>query len=98
MPTGNWRVAPGSSGRSVCRTFGKFTVGGDVFYSGERYDTGGQHLGAYTLVNLQTRYDIDKSWYVSAHLDNVFNKNYQTVYGYNTLGRAIYVSLGWKQF
>lgn len=77
---------------------GKYSVGGDVFYSGERYDTGGQHLGAYTLVNLQARYDIDKSWYVSAHLDNVFNKNYQTVYGYNTLGRAIYVSLGWKQF
>ncbi|WP_084070395.1 TonB-dependent receptor plug domain-containing protein [Pandoraea vervacti] len=76
----------------------KFSVGGDVFYSGERYDTGGQHLGAYTLVNLQARYNIDKSWYVSAHLDNVFNKNYQTVYGYNTLGRAIYVSLGWKQF
>ncbi|WP_150722316.1 TonB-dependent receptor plug domain-containing protein [Pandoraea capi] len=78
--------------------FSKFSVGGDVFYSGERYDTGGQHLGAYTLVNLQARYNIDKSWYVSAHLDNVFNKNYQTVYGYNTLGRAIYVSLGWKQF
>ncbi|WP_150738305.1 TonB-dependent receptor plug domain-containing protein [Pandoraea anapnoica] len=77
---------------------GKYSVGGDVYYSGERYDTGGQHLGAYTLVNLQARYDIDKSWYVSAHLDNVFNKNYQTVYGYNTLGRAIYVSLGWKQF
>lgn len=86
----------GSVGLS--KTFDKFTVGGDVFYSGERYDTGGQHLGAYTLVNLQARYDIDKSWYVSAHLDNVFNKNYQTVYGYNTLGRAIYVSLGWKQF
>ncbi|VVE58319.1 TonB-dependent receptor [Pandoraea horticolens] len=86
----------GSVGLS--KTFDKFTVGGDVFYSGERYDTGGQHLGAYTLVNLRARYDIDKSWYVSAHLDNVFNKNYQTVYGYNTLGRAIYVSLGWKQF
>ena len=86
----------GSVGLS--KTFGKFTVGGDVFYNGERYDTGGQHLGAYTLVNLQTRYDIDKSWYVSAHLDNVFNKHSQTVYGYNTLGRAIYVSLGWKQF
>jgi vitamin B12 transporter len=86
----------GSVGLS--KTFDKFTVSGDVFYSGERYDTGGQHLGAYTLLNLQARYDIDKSWYVSAHLDNVLNKNYQTVYGYNTLGRAIYVSLGWKQF
>lgn len=86
----------GSIGLS--KTFDKFTVGGDVFYSGERYDTGGQHLGAYTLVNLRARYDIDKSWYVSAHLDNVFNKNYQTVYAYNTLGRAIYVTLGWKQF
>ncbi|VVE57281.1 TonB-dependent receptor plug domain-containing protein [Pandoraea anhela] len=78
--------------------FDKFSVGGDVFYSGERYDTGGQHLGAYALVNLQARYNIDKSWYVSAHLDNVFNKHYQTAYGYNTLGRAIYVSLGWKSF
>ncbi|WP_287497404.1 TonB-dependent receptor [Pandoraea sp. CB10b_02] len=78
--------------------FDRLTVGGDVFYSGERYDTGGQHLGAYTLVNLQARYKIDKSWYVSTHLDNVFNKNYQTAYGYNTLGRAIYVSLGWTQF
>ncbi|WP_150683613.1 TonB-dependent receptor plug domain-containing protein [Pandoraea iniqua] len=86
----------GSVGLS--KRFDKFTVGGDVFYSGERYDSGGQHLGAYTLVNLQARYDIDKSWYVSAHLDNVFNKNYQTVYAYNTIGRAIYVTLGWKQF
>ena len=86
----------GSVGLS--KTFDKLTVGGDVFFSGERYDTAGQHLGAYTLVNLQARYDIDRSWYVSAHLDNVFDKNYQTVYGYNTLGRAIYVSLGWKQF
>ncbi len=83
---------------ALSKTFDKFTVGGDVFYSGERYDTNGQHLGAYTLLNLQARYDIDKSWYVSTHLDNVFNKNYQTAYGYNTLGRAIYVSLGWKQF
>lgn len=83
---------------ALSHRFGRVTVGGDVFYSGERYDSSRQHLGAYSLVNLQARYDIDKSWYVSAHLDNVFNKQYQTVYGYNSLGRAIYVSLGWKQF
>lgn len=83
---------------SLSKAFGKIRVGGDIVYSGERIDTGAQHLGAYATVNVQARYDIDKSWYVSAHVDNLFNKNYQTAYGYNTPGTAAYITLGWKQF
>ena len=48
-------------------------------------------------MNLSARYDITKSWYVSAHIDNLFDKNYELAYTYNTPRRSAFITIGWQQ-
>jgi vitamin B12 transporter len=78
------------------RSIGGWRVGGEWITSGGREDFDST-LGGYGLVNLSARYDITKSWYVGARIDNVFNKDYQLAYSYNTPRRGAYVTLGWQQ-
>ncbi|AOJ10984.1 TonB-dependent receptor domain-containing protein [Burkholderia mayonis] len=81
---------------SANRPFGGWRVGGEWFVSGPRDDYGNR-LGGYGIVNLSARYDITKSWYVSARIDNLFDKDYELAYAYNTPRRGAYVTLGWQQ-
>jgi vitamin B12 transporter len=81
---------------AVNRSIGGWRVGGEWITSGAREDFDST-LGGYGLVNLSARYDITKSWYVGARIDNVFNKDYQLAYAYNTPRRGAYVTLGWQQ-
>ncbi|AIO65950.1 TonB-dependent receptor domain-containing protein [Burkholderia oklahomensis] len=81
---------------SANRSFGGWRVGGEWFVSGSRDDYGSR-LGGYGIVNLSARYDITKSWYVSARIDNLFDKDYELAYAYNTPRRGAYVTLGWRQ-
>ncbi|KVD77583.1 TonB-dependent receptor [Burkholderia sp. ABCPW 14] len=81
---------------SANRPFGGWRVGGEWLVSGPRDDYGNR-LGGYGIVNLSARYDITKSWYVSARIDNLFDKDYELAYAYNTPRRGAYVTLGWQQ-
>ena len=47
-------------------------------------------LAGYGVVNLSARYDITKSWYVDARIDNLFDKDYELAYSYNTPRRGAY--------
>ncbi len=80
---------------SASRPFGAWRIGGEWLVSGARDDFG-QRLGGYGVVNLMARYDITKAWYVSAHLDNLLDKDYELAYGYNTPRRGAYVTIGWR--
>jgi vitamin B12 transporter len=79
------------------RSIGGWRVGGEWIVSGARADFGGVTLGGYGVVNVSARYDITKAWYVSAKIDNLLNKNYETVYTYNTPKRGAYLTVGWQQ-
>lgn len=81
---------------SANRDIGGWRVGGEWLLSGPRNDNG-QPLGGYGVVNLSARYNISKSWYVAARVENLFNKDYETVYTYNTPKRGAYVTVGWQQ-
>jgi vitamin B12 transporter len=81
---------------SANRSFGGWRVGGEWLLSGSRNDNG-HPLGGYGVVNLSARYNISKSWYVAARVENLFNKDYETVYTYNTPKRGAYVTVGWQQ-
>lgn len=81
---------------SASHPFGGWRVGGEWLVSGARDDFG-ERLGGYGVVNLTMHYDITKAWYVSAHLDNLFDKDYQLAYAYNTPRRGAYVTIGWRQ-
>lgn len=75
---------------------GVMNMGAEARYSGERQD-GTHTLSAYSLFNLTARYTIDAHLNLLARMDNVFNVDYSEVYGYNTLGRTLFVGLNYQQ-
>jgi vitamin B12 transporter len=81
---------------SANRTIGAWRVGGEWIVSSGR-DDNGVKLGGYGLVNLRARYNITKAWYVSAQIENLFDKHYELAFPYNTPGRSAFVTIGWRE-
>ncbi|WP_153075881.1 TonB-dependent receptor plug domain-containing protein [Paraburkholderia bonniea] len=81
---------------SANRSISGWRVGGEWLLSGERNDSGNA-LSGYGIVNLSARYNFTKAWYVAAQIQNLFNKDYELAYTYNTPGRGAYFTLGWQQ-
>ncbi len=79
---------------SAHRSTGRWRVGGEWIVSGARSDYDST-LAGYGVVNLSAQYDITKSWYVNARIDNLFDRNYELAYSYNTPRRGAYVTIGW---
>jgi vitamin B12 transporter len=81
---------------SVRRSLAAWRIGGEWIVSGPRNDSN-VSLGGFGLVNLSARYDITKAWYVSAHIDNLFDKHYELAYTYNTPRRSAFITIGWQE-
>jgi vitamin B12 transporter len=81
---------------TASRKMGTWRVGGEWLLSGPRNDSG-VVLGGYGVVNLSTRYNVTKAWYVNARVQNLFGKHYELAYTYNTPGRSAFVTIGWQQ-
>lgn len=78
------------------KKLGGWTLGGGLLHVGERKDQGGAvTLAAYTTVDVHAEYQINPEWSVQARIANLTNKQYETAYGYNQLGRAGYLTLKW---
>jgi vitamin B12 transporter len=84
------------SSLAASHDFEAWNLGAEVRYSGERQD-GTHTLASYSLLNLTSRYKIDKHLSLSARVDNVFNRDYQEVYSYNTLGATLFVGMNYQQ-
>ncbi|MGF6756835.1 TonB-dependent receptor plug domain-containing protein [Paraburkholderia sp. GAS42] len=78
------------------RDIGGWRVGGEWLVSGKRNDSGNT-LAGYGVVNLSARYTITKAWYVAAQIQNLFDRDYELAYTYNTPRRGAYLTLGWQQ-
>ncbi len=80
------------------RAFGKTRFGMTWLAQGRRFDDAANTVvvGGYGLLNLRAEYELSRDWRVRAHLDNVFDKQYETVHDYNTPGRSLFVSLGYQ--
>ncbi len=77
---------------------GDWDTGAEFRYSGARQDNNtatSPTLSSYTLVNLTARYEIDRHFNLSARADNLLNTNYSEAYGYNTLGRTLFVGVSY---
>jgi len=85
---------------------GKLTAGGGGTFSGQRYDparvgnyvtyapaTTSGTMGGYAIFNLYANYEVDKDWILFARWNNVFNKDYQLSYGYNTPGSNFFAGI-----
>jgi vitamin B12 transporter len=76
--------------------------GVDALYVGKRFDTDGGlpvakkvSTGNYTVWNLNFGTKIMQKYDLSLHAKNIFNRNYQSSYGYATEGRSIYAKVSY---
>ncbi|WP_176045496.1 TonB-dependent receptor [Burkholderia sp. BCC1644] len=68
------------------------TTGASLNYGGTTFDDPANttYLPSYLSVNLRASYRINSHLTVSATLSNLFDRQYMTAYGYNTLGRTAF--------
>ena len=82
----------------VTRNWQGYDVGVRVYASGERknshYDA--YTLGGYSLLALYVNRRLDNEWSAQVKLDNIFDRQYQLAYGYNTPGRGVYATLRYQ--
>lgn len=67
----------------------------DAQYTGDREEFG-HDTGNYTLWNLHFNTPIAKDTDLSLHMKNIFDKDYQSVYGYAAEGRAAYGTISYR--
>lgn len=80
---------------SANKNLGQWQVGGDLGYTGMRQD-GVRDLGAYWTANLTSRYEVKKGLALFGRVENLFDRNYQTAYGYNQPPRGVFVGVNWQ--
>ena len=78
------------------RELGGLLLGSELHYSGPRYDPfGGVTLGSYAVVDLSAGRAINREWSWRLRVDNLFDRHYQTNYGYETQPLGVFLQLTW---
>ncbi|MBW8846204.1 MAG: TonB-dependent receptor [Burkholderiales bacterium] len=79
-------------------TLGDWTLGAGLQASDTRYDnaTNTRKLPAYSLFNFNAQYKISRDLKLQLNLDNAFDREYSTAYGYASTPRTVLVSLRWS--
>ncbi|MGZ5050350.1 MAG: TonB-dependent receptor domain-containing protein [Methylobacter sp.] len=79
----------------LSRSFGPFDVGANVLAQADRFDDAANRtqVAGYVIVDLRTAYHLNKNWMLSAKLNNLLDKQYQTVNTYNTADRNFFISI-----
>ncbi|MEE8615194.1 MAG: TonB-dependent receptor, partial [Roseateles sp.] len=77
---------------------GDWLLGAGVQASGERFDNAAntRRLGGYALLNLNAQYRINRELKAQINVDNAFNRDYSTAYGYASAPRTVLVTLRWS--
>ncbi len=80
-----------------------FTISADGTYIGSRLDQDFStwpasyvDTGRYFVLNSKVNYKINKTWGIYAKVDNLFDREYQSVYGYATKRRSFYIGVNAK--
>lgn len=76
---------------------GAWKYGATFLAASERYDNVANtiYLGGFGTLDAHVDYALSKDWSVQARVNNLGDKVYQTVQGYNQQGRAAYLTLRW---
>lgn len=56
-------------------------------------NTPAQKLGSFGVVNLAASYDVTKHWHVYTRVQNLFNENYEEIYGFGIPIRSIFAGV-----
>jgi len=79
----------------LSRSFGQFDLGANVLAQSDRFDDAQNRtkVAGYMTVDLRTAYHLNKNWMLSAKLNNLLDKQYQTINTYNTADRNFFLSI-----
>lgn len=70
---------------------GPLIIGATLLSLGDRIDFGGHYLAGYTILSTNIRYPLSRGLEAFLTVENLFNTDYQDVFGYAVEGRTIYV-------
>ena len=76
---------------------GAWSVGAQTRYSSERPDAAQtKTLGAYFVSDLTASYQWSRDLKLIGRINNVFDRKFETAYGYNQVRRGIFAGLNWQ--
>ncbi len=77
------------------RDVGKAGLGATFIAQSSRYDDNANtiRVGGFGVFNMRGSYKLGRGLTLEGRLDNVFDKDYQTVDTYNTAGRSLFIGL-----
>ncbi len=85
------------SSLGVTQQLGALQAGGEWQHSGTRPDGSNTFtLAAYNVFNLTASYAISKETKLTLRADNLTNQNDSNAYGYNPLGRRVFVGINYQ--
>ena len=89
---------------SIVRPIKEWRFSANLYISDPRPDkafiassTQNVQLSGYALLNIGVSRKIHNKLTLHARIENLLEKEYQTVYGYNQLPRSLFVGLNWQQ-
>jgi vitamin B12 transporter len=74
---------------------GPWQLGSAVRYSGARPDAG-KTLASYAVLDLTASYAVSSQVKLFGRIENVFDRDYETVFGYRQPGRGVFVGASWQ--
>lgn len=89
------RRAKKTASLDVSKKLGAWFVGGNMHYEEHRPDPYGR-LPSYAVFNVNARYQVSKEVSVFARIENLFDRDYQTAYGYDMPDRGFFAGINWK--
>ena len=79
------------------RRFGeRLRAGAELIYAGSSADVGGTELASYAIVNLRATLALAPDWSLTARIENIGDRDYELVRGYNTPGRSGFLEVTWQ--
>ncbi|MDC9726046.1 MAG: TonB-dependent receptor, partial [Gammaproteobacteria bacterium] len=83
---------------NASKSFGKFSLASKLFVSGKRYDdtANTRRLGGFTTVDVIGAYQMTSDTSLKLKISNLFDKQYETVAGYNTDGANLLLSIHYQ--
>ncbi|WP_181248071.1 TonB-dependent receptor domain-containing protein [Chromobacterium haemolyticum] len=101
--TGSWLAnrPRQSASVSAAKQWEKWTLGAEQQVAsrraGDATNSEAKALHGYGVTNFFANYRFAKNWTATARADNLFNREYETAYGYNTGGLGVFLGVRFSQ-
>ena len=74
----------------------RWNLDAELNHVGDRLDVGGARLSSYTLINLRAAYRLRDHWNLEVRVDNLADRDYEPLVGFNAADRRVFVQLAWS--